>query len=83
MKKDKTFQVVGTFEIAITIPAKNRKEAKEFAQEEFAEFVNVDLNELTDAEFAYKKQTKKPKVFEVVDTDEDQQEQGEQSNETK
>jgi hypothetical protein len=71
MKKDKTFQVVGTFEIAMTIPAKNRKEAKVFAEEEFAYLVYVDTNELTSASIAYKKQTKKPKVFEVIDKDEE------------
>jgi hypothetical protein len=71
MKKDKVFQIVGTFEIAMTIPAKNRKEAKAFAEEEFAFFVNVDTNELTSARIAYKKQTKKPKVFEVIDKNEE------------
>jgi hypothetical protein len=78
MKKEKMFEIIGTFEISMIIPAKNRKEAKAFAEEEFGYFVNVDTNQLHSAVIGYKKQTKKPKVREIVE----EQEQGETQNET-
>lgn len=78
MKKDKAFEIVGTFEISIVIKARNRKEAKAFAEEELAFLVNVDTNELDGVLINYKKQTKRPKVKQLVEEQETQGETNEQ-----
>jgi hypothetical protein len=62
MKREKIFEIKGTFEITINIFAKDRKEAKAFAEEEFANFVGVDTNELNGVLVNSIRQTKKPKV---------------------
>jgi hypothetical protein len=72
--KEKTFEIKGTFEISLMVVARNRKEAKAFAEEQMPELVSVDTNQLNDVLRNYIKQVKKPKVFEVVNVD---QEQGE------
>lgn len=77
MKKEKIFEIKTTVEISVMIPAKNRKEAKAFAEEEILNLVNVDTNELNDVLVNYIKQVKKPKVKEHIE-----QQQGETQNET-
>lgn len=77
MKKEKIFEIKTTVEVSVMIPAKNRKEAKAFAEEEILNLVNVDTNELNDVLVNYIKQVKKPKVKEYVE-----QQQGETQNET-
>lgn len=77
MKKEKIFEIKTTVEISVMIPAKNRKEAKAFAEEEILHLVNIDTNELNDVLVNYIKQVKKPKVKEFVE-----QQQGETQNET-
>lgn len=62
MKREKIFEIKSTFEITINIYAKDRKEAKAFAEEEFANFVGVDTNELNGVLVNSIRQTKKPKV---------------------
>lgn len=62
MKKDKVFEIKGTFEVSICIFAKDRKEARAFAEEEFANFIGVDTNELNGVLVNSIRQTKKPKV---------------------
>ena len=77
MKKEKMFEIKTTLEISVMIPAKNRKEAKVFAEEEILNLVNVDTNELNDVLVNYLKQVKKPKIKEFVE-----EQQGETENET-
>lgn len=77
MKKEKIFEIKSTIEVSVMIPAKNRKEAKAFAEEEILNLVNVDTNELNDVLVNYLKQVKKPKVKEYVE-----EQQGETQNET-
>jgi len=77
MKKEKIFEIKTTVEVSVMIPAKNRKEAKAFAEEEILNLVNVDTNELNDVLVNYIKQVKKPKVKEHIE-----QQQGETQNET-
>lgn len=77
MKKEKIFEIKTTVEISVMIPAKNRKEAKAFAEEEILHLVKVDTNELNDVLVNYLKQVKKPKVKEFVE-----EQQGETQNGT-
>ncbi len=60
--KPKVFEIKGTFEVTINIYAKDKKEARVFAEEEFANFVGVDTNELNGVLVNSIRQTKKPKV---------------------
>ena len=74
-KKIKLFELVGKFEIGIVIPADTKAEAVAYANDNFAELVLVDTNELNNVALKHKRMVKvKVKKFTV--------EEGENTNDS-